>query len=100
MDNPIGDTPPEPSEIPNEFELSILDGTLTEDQKDVLHVERLKMEQEEALGFTNEVPIVVDGFEPEVVDAVKAMKESPPMIISQEIGISVTDVLTILGAIS
>jgi hypothetical protein len=40
--NPIGDRQPEPSEIPNDFELSILDGVLTEDQKDVLHINRVE----------------------------------------------------------
>lgn len=33
--SPIGDSQPEPDEIPNAYELSVLDGTLTEDQKKV-----------------------------------------------------------------
>jgi hypothetical protein len=41
-ENPIGDREPEPSEIPNEFEFSILDGVLTADQKDALHINRIE----------------------------------------------------------
>ena len=36
--NPIGEKDLMPDETPNEFELSILDGVLTEDQKDALHI--------------------------------------------------------------
>ena len=32
-ENPVGDRPPAPEETPNAFELSILDGTLTKDQR-------------------------------------------------------------------
>lgn len=44
-ENPIGERQPEPEEYPNAFELSILDGVLTEDQKDVLHINRLEAEK-------------------------------------------------------
>ena len=44
--DPIGDRQPTPDEVPNEFELSILDGTLTEDQKDALKIARLAAEQD------------------------------------------------------
>jgi hypothetical protein len=43
--NPIGERQPEVGESPNEFELSILDGVLTEDQKDVLHINRFEAEK-------------------------------------------------------
>jgi hypothetical protein len=44
-ENPIGERQPEPGEMPNEFELSILDGVLTEDQKDVLHINRVESDR-------------------------------------------------------
>lgn len=46
-ENPIGNVAPAPSEMPNEFELSILDGVLTEDQKDILHVNRITLDKEQ-----------------------------------------------------
>ena len=44
--NPMGDRAPTEGEVPNEFELSILDGTLTADQKDVLHAGLKGLESE------------------------------------------------------
>ncbi|MCG3145346.1 MAG: hypothetical protein HONDAALG_02936 [Gammaproteobacteria bacterium] len=41
--DPIGERQPDPDEMPNDFELSILDGVLTEDQKDVLHINRIEV---------------------------------------------------------
>jgi len=43
--NPIGDRIPTAGEAPNNFELSILDGVLTEDQKDVLHINRVESDK-------------------------------------------------------
>lgn len=43
--NPIGDRVPDDNERPNNFELSILDGVLTEDQKDVLHINRVEADK-------------------------------------------------------
>jgi len=43
--NPVGDRLPKPEETPNEFELSILDGVLTEDQKDILHINRVESDR-------------------------------------------------------
>jgi hypothetical protein len=43
--NPIADRQPQESEKPNAFELSILDGVLTEDQKDVLHINRVESDR-------------------------------------------------------
>ncbi len=42
--DPIGDREPSAEETPNDFELSILDGVLTEDQKDALRVNRVEAE--------------------------------------------------------
>jgi hypothetical protein len=61
-ENPIGDRTPEPDETPNDFELSILDGVLTEDQKDVLHINRIEADKPllaavEAIGQTVALPI-------------------------------------------
>ncbi len=44
-ENPIGANE-SPEERPNEFELSILEGVLTEDQKDILHVNRMTLDME------------------------------------------------------
>lgn len=44
-ENPIGDRQPDDTEKPNNFELSILDGVLTEDQKDVLHINRVEADK-------------------------------------------------------
>ena len=44
-DNPIGERQPEADEFPNTFEFSILDGVLTEDQKDVLHINRVEADR-------------------------------------------------------
>lgn len=44
-ENPIGERQPDANEYPNDFELSILDGVLTEDQKDVLHINRVEADK-------------------------------------------------------
>lgn len=43
-DNPIGANIPSPDEVPNAFEYSILDGVLTADQKDALHINRVEVD--------------------------------------------------------
>lgn len=47
-DEPVGDRPLTNDEKPNEFELSILDGVLTADQKDVLRLNVFEREKETA----------------------------------------------------
>lgn len=57
-DNPIGDRQPEETETPNDFEFSILDGVLTADQKDALHINRIDADlkvQEEAEARRQEI---------------------------------------------
>jgi len=57
-ENPIGDRQPEETEIPNDFEFSILDGVLTADQKDALHINRIDADlkvQEEAEARRQEI---------------------------------------------
>jgi len=44
--NPIGDRQPNQEEMPNAFELSILDGTLTDDQKNSIAIAKMEMEKE------------------------------------------------------
>lgn len=87
-DNPLSDRPPLPNEIPNEFELSILDGHLTPDQLEMLRMgiklsdEPLEEEKESA--------------DPELVMRVKHLKnvegKSYPAI-GNELGLSVSDVI-------
>ena len=50
--NPFGDRAPNPEETPNEFELSILDGTLTEDQRDAFRLALLEAERTKLFGET------------------------------------------------
>jgi hypothetical protein len=45
--NPIGDTTPSTDETPNDFEWSIIDGTLTADQKDALRINRVAADKPE-----------------------------------------------------
>lgn len=47
--NPVGNTLPEEDEKLNEFELSILDGVLTRDQKDALRLAVIEAEKEQEL---------------------------------------------------
>lgn len=46
LNNPVGDRKPTPDELPNAFESSILDGTLTEDMKNAMRAARVQMEKE------------------------------------------------------
>lgn len=46
-ENPIDDKMPEANEVPDSFELSILDGILTEDQKKVFAIGKIQLEREE-----------------------------------------------------
>lgn len=47
-ENPLGDRAPTEEETPNAFELSILDGTLTQDQKDIFKAGLLHPDEESA----------------------------------------------------
>lgn len=48
MANPMGDRQPDPSEVPNDFEYSILDGTLTADQKNALKLAANQQNEEDS----------------------------------------------------
>lgn len=43
--NPLDERAPNADEQPNDFELSILDGALTADQKDALHINRMEVDK-------------------------------------------------------
>jgi hypothetical protein len=45
--NPVGNSKPSPEEELNEFEVSILDGVLTRDQKNILELARIEAEREQ-----------------------------------------------------
>ena len=90
LNNPVGDRPPNREEMLNPFELSILDGELTADQKDALRIARVAAEKE-----NNDNP-----FDSESEEQVKAreMLDSgmkPPQI-AEEMGISIPEVLALL----
>lgn len=85
-DNPIGDRPLTESEKPDEYELSILDGTLTADQKEILRMQEAPMGDDELAGYPEDV-----------VEKVKELKASgkPNPVIARECAISVSDVVKI-----
>lgn len=66
-ENPVGDRPLLPEEKPDEYELSLLDGTLTEDQKMVLKLTPVDEEEESSIPTTAE-------DNPEIIAQVKALK--------------------------
>lgn len=53
LNNPVGDRKPYPEEIPNPFEASILDGTLTEDMKNAMRAARVQMEKDAEAELTD-----------------------------------------------
>lgn len=94
-DNPVGLREPLPAETPNEYELSILDGTLTADQKRTLHL------MLQAGAVSGEVEL--DEPENELAEYVKQLKASGlslPAIAKDEqvkaAGLSVADVARLL----
>lgn len=87
--DPIGDNSPGPQETPDEFELSILDGTLTEDQKVALRLTLVSAEQEDT-----ETAALHEAMVAELRERVQTLREegkSPPAI-AQELAISVAEV--------
>lgn len=69
-ENPIGERQPDAVEYPNDFELSILDGVLTEDQKDVLHINRIEADK----------PTIAEPIAPQPVFVLPPTEQSQPMI--------------------
>jgi len=78
MAEPIGDRPPRPDETPNEFELSILDGTLTADMRDALKLALLSAEGEDngLLGGTVEPSVGLTAEAQELIAAGKVTNRS------------------------
>jgi hypothetical protein len=89
--DPVGDRPLNDSEKPDEWELSILDGTLTDDQKEILRI----------TGTDDEMPapLPTPDFSPELVSAVKSDKASgkPLPKIATDNHVSIADVTKILS---
>lgn len=88
-ENPIGNRKPEPHETPNAFELSILDGTLTEDQRLILRA-----------AITAEAEVVADEMaaESESQTRAQAMKDDGKGYaeIAKELGVPVPAVMKLL----
>lgn len=86
-DNPIGNREPSPSETPNEFELSILDGVLTQEQKQFMKMafESRNDEKSEEADETKKVVLEL-----------KESGKSIPAIASQ-LGLTVPDVVRMLN---
>ena len=86
---PIGNRAPKSEETPNEFELSILDGTLTEDQKVALRLTLVSAEQENTEDAQLQAAMVT-----ELKERVATLREegkSPPAI-AKELNITVIEV--------
>lgn len=83
MANPIGERQPERDEMPNAFELSILDGTLTDDQKNALKLAANQPARSEEEDFAPVEP--VDEAKVTKAKELKAMGKSLPEIV-KEIG--------------
>lgn len=76
-EHPMGDRLPTPEEMPDEFELSILDGTLTPDQKKVFEASLLATEEEVKEQTTIIVPTPSDNGNTELhIPALLRAKQS------------------------
>lgn len=78
-ETPVGNRPPLADEIPNEYELSILDGTLTPDQKHTLNL-MLEAGVVESQSDVEEAPIT-----PVVTPAPELPKEDPVIVMTLEL---------------
>jgi hypothetical protein len=92
-ENPIGDRQPTPEEMPNEYELSILDGTLTEDQKEIM---RMQEGIDEEITVAPEAPL----FTEDQQIRAKTMKEegATTATIAKELGVGIPVVMKMLVA--
>jgi len=81
-ENPVGNRAPELHEIPDEFEMSILDGTLTDDQKMAFKaVTQQEDEEEELLG-----------------GKAKEMEGRTVMEVAKELGVSIPEAARLMAA--
>jgi hypothetical protein len=84
-DKPVGDRPLTESELPNAFEFSILDGTLTEEQKRIMEY------QEVPFGDTEETAYIDE----ETVKKIRDMRNNerkPVPVIAKMLGFTVADI--------
>lgn len=83
-DNPVGNREPTQDEIPSPFELSILDGVLTDSQKEIWQAElRVQQQQEAELqSFMNNQYQEVKTFVKELAQAHNGL---PPVVIATQI---------------
>ncbi|NMB65625.1 MAG: AAA family ATPase [Spirochaetes bacterium] len=91
--NPIGNRKPLPEELLDEYEMSVLDGILTEDQKLVLklNLDGGNLDEEDKIPDENK-------FADDVVEKVRKMKEDGKSIpvISRETKLNIPDIIKIL----
>lgn len=69
---PVGNRPMTTDEKPDEYEMSILDGVLTNDQKNILRLAIIESEREKAEGFGKFDPVEL--VEPDYAEAVRAAR--------------------------
>lgn len=83
-DKPIGNRPLNESELPNAFELSILDGTLTDEQKLIMQYQDVPLED-------SDTPVYLDD---ETVKKIRDLKQEgkPIPVIAKTMSLSVADV--------
>jgi len=98
--NPVGDRVPLPEETPDEFELSILDSTLTRDQRRTfnLMVEKGLVEKEEVdnTPVPEGLPTVTIGQPDRTAEIRQALTEGKaPPVIAQELGVALPEVLKV-----
>lgn len=86
-DNPVGDKEPTPEETPSEFELSLLDSTLTPDQKFILSLTPVEEEEESS-------PVSAPVYGEDITAKVKQMRDNGKRIIeiSKELNLPLADV--------
>ncbi len=105
--NPVGNAKPRPEEVPDEDELSILEGTLTQDQKLALNLAFLEAQEESAAlrdasknanseGFSLPPKETVAPIAEDEVAKVLAVREKPVKEIVAETGVAMPRVLKIL----
>lgn len=95
-DNPVGDRAPTQEEMPDEYELSVLDGGLTEEQRvtfhEILRTYSAIMDEEE--GFKGSVSNISEDQAEEVRMLVDQGKPLP--VIAKEVGIPVSELTKLI----
>lgn len=95
-DNPVGNREPTAEETLDEYELSILKGTLTRDQEKVLEIGRIFGE---GVGAESESNTPQKEFDNDTIEKVRTLKGEGKAIplIAKEIGLSIPEIISIIN---